>query len=255
MAPYLRLRQICLVAHDLERNIAEIAAVLGLAVCHRDTGVQKYGLANALFAIGDGYLEIVAPTRPGTAAGRYLERRGGDGGYMAIFDCDDLERRGRHLDRLGIRIAHSVGYQTYQGLQLHPRDTGGCMIELNHTLGGDALDGPYYPAGPAGIRAPRSTLTTALRGAEIQGADAAALAARWGAALDRPVRPDAGVPVITLDLGYLAFTMADDGRGDGLGGVIVAVSDAAAICATAARRGHAVTGHTIVLCGTRFHLR
>jgi hypothetical protein len=243
------------VAQDLDRTVAEIGAVLGLAVCHHDTAVAKYGLANALFPVGDAYLEIVAPTRSGTAAGRYLERRGGDGGYMAIFDCDDLDRRWRHLDRLGIRIANAVAYKTYQGVQLHPRDTGGCMIELNHTVGGEALDGSYYPAGPHGPNAPRSTLTTALLGAEIQGADPAMLAARWSAALERPVRTEQETPTIALDLGTLTFTRATDGRGDGLGGVILATSDRAAIRAAASHRGHAVTGDTIALCGTRFHLR
>src|SRR5579875_2031331 len=90
---YLRLRQICLVAAALEPALAQIEQVIGLAICHRDGNVAKYGLVNALFPVGAAFLEVVAPTREGTAAGRYLERRGGDGGYMVILDCDDIERR------------------------------------------------------------------------------------------------------------------------------------------------------------------
>jgi hypothetical protein len=47
--------------------------------------VGRFGLTNAVFAVGDTFVEVVAPTQPDTTAGRYLKRRGGDGGYMAIF--------------------------------------------------------------------------------------------------------------------------------------------------------------------------
>ena len=61
----LRMRQICLVARSLAPVVEEIRSVLGLEVCHRDPGVGKFGLENALFPVGDGYLEVVAPVRDG----------------------------------------------------------------------------------------------------------------------------------------------------------------------------------------------
>jgi hypothetical protein len=79
---YLRLRQIALVAKDLATTEKQIQDVLGLEICYRDPGVGKYGLHNALFAMGGTFLEIVSPTQPNTAGGRYIERRKGDGGYM-----------------------------------------------------------------------------------------------------------------------------------------------------------------------------
>ena len=79
----LRMRQICLVARSLAPVVEEIRSVLGLDVCHRDPGVGKFGLENALFPVGDGYLEVVAPVRDGTTAGRYLERHAGSEGGAA----------------------------------------------------------------------------------------------------------------------------------------------------------------------------
>ena len=70
MAPYLRLRQICLVAPRLEPVISDIAGIMGLSVCYRDGNVAKYGLENALLPVDTILLEVVAPTQPGTAAGR-----------------------------------------------------------------------------------------------------------------------------------------------------------------------------------------
>lgn len=255
MAGYLRLRQICLVASELEPAIADLADILGLAVCYRDGNVARYGLVNALLPIGPCFLEVVAPTRPGTAAGRYLERRRGDGGYMVIVDCDDIERRRRHMDEIAVRIANPIRHDGYTGLQLHPRDTGGAMLELNHTSSGESLEGPYYPAGPDWQKAIRGDVTSALLAAELQSPDPEALARRWSGILEWPVGRDArGEAEIALDLGRLRFVAATDGRGEGLAGLDIAVADRARLLAAARRRGRPVEGDQITLCGTRFRL-
>ena len=99
---WLRLRQIALVANKLEPTLDDLREVLGIEVCYRDPGVGRYGLENALLPIGNTMLEVVAPTREDTAGGRYLERRGGDGGYMVITQCDDhAPRRKRVRATLG----------------------------------------------------------------------------------------------------------------------------------------------------------
>src|ERR1700727_3727281 len=86
----MRLRQIALVATDLAAARADISAVLGLDYAYDDPGVGKFGLRNAVFPIGDTFLEVVSPKEPGTTAGRLLEKRGGDGGYMVILQVEDL---------------------------------------------------------------------------------------------------------------------------------------------------------------------
>ncbi len=81
---WLRLRQIALVAHKLAPVEEALVDILGIEVCFRDPGIDHFGLENALLPIGNQLLEVVAPIREDTAGGRYLERRGGDGGYMVI---------------------------------------------------------------------------------------------------------------------------------------------------------------------------
>ncbi len=135
--PYLRLRQVCLVAADLARETGRIKSALGLEECHRDPNVAKYGLENVLFPVGTSFIEIVSPTRPGTAAGRFLERHDGKFGYMVILDCDDPAARQRHAESIGVRVANVIRHDNYFGVQLHPKDTGGAMIEFNNTAGGN----------------------------------------------------------------------------------------------------------------------
>ncbi|MEC7676342.1 MAG: hypothetical protein VYB89_12490, partial [Pseudomonadota bacterium] len=91
----LILRQICLVAENLAATEDVFRKVFGLEVCHRDLAVGKWGLANFLNRVGTSFLEVVSPVsnqNPGaTAAGRYLKRRSGDGGYMVILQASEDE--------------------------------------------------------------------------------------------------------------------------------------------------------------------
>ncbi|HEX7609616.1 MAG TPA: hypothetical protein VF380_02985, partial [Solirubrobacteraceae bacterium] len=79
--PRVRLRQAVIVARELEPVAAALRGALGLSEPFRDPGVGEFGLENVVFALGDCFLEVISPLRDGTAAGRYLERHGGDGGY------------------------------------------------------------------------------------------------------------------------------------------------------------------------------
>ena len=100
---WIRLRQIALVARDLNQVTKDLHDVLGLEVGFRDPGVKVFGLQNALFPVGSQFIEVVSPIREGTAGGRYLERRAGDGGYMVITQCDDHAPRKKRVKELGIR--------------------------------------------------------------------------------------------------------------------------------------------------------
>lgn len=251
---FLRLRQVCLVASTLEPAVSQLAEAFDLAVCYRDPAVGKYGLENALLPIGTDFLEVVAPLREGTAAGRYLERRGGDGGYMVILDCDDPEPWRRHVGDIGVRIANPIVHGPYVGLQLHPRDTGGAMLEINFTKGGADRLGPYNPAGPDWQKSIRTGAVRRMRAAVIQSDDPEKLARHWAKILKRDALRDADGWSFVLDEGRLRFVQARDGRGEGLGGIELDAKDASGIKARATASGAKVDGDVVALCGTRFRL-
>ena len=243
---FLRLRQLCLVAHELEPVVDALCGVLGLQVCHRDPGVERFGLHNALMAVGSSFVEVVAPLLEGTAAGRHLARLGGDGGYMVILDCDDIAPWQRHVDAIGVRVASLLQTPGYTGLQLHPRDTGGALLEINHTPGGDSLAGPYWPAGPHWQDLPPSADTLAIAGATLFSADPAALAGRWAQILQRPappLNPSAlnGFEMALDNATHLRFLPGQEGDGNGYGKglarIDLQVSDAAKILGRAKSRG------------------
>jgi hypothetical protein len=62
----MRLRQIALVAGQLESARSQFFTLLGIDDDFADLGVSEFGLENSVMAIGDTFLEIVVPTQPGT---------------------------------------------------------------------------------------------------------------------------------------------------------------------------------------------
>lgn len=261
MAGFLRLRQICLVTRVLEPIDTALAQVFRMAPCLRkELFGGKFGLHNVIFPIGGAFLEVVGlhpnvdPKK--TPAGRYLERRGGDGGYMVILECDDVVRREEFMSKLGVRIVLHPKFDDFNEIQLHPSDTGGALIAINETAGRQGLEGPYAPAGPEWwLKATPSDLTRGILAAELQSPEPELLAVKWSKVLERQLTNGiGGVPTIPLDVGSLRFVPARDGRGEGLGGIDLAVTDRERILEVAAARGLIAEDGVVNICGTRFYL-
>lgn len=247
----MRLRQIALVANELEPVVQDLCAVLGIEECYRDPGVAEFGLHNALMAIGTSFLEVVSPTKEGTTAGRLLQRRSGDGGYMVIVQTDDWAGDHARIDALGIRVVWQVKLADAQAMHLHPRDVGAAIVSL------DAMQPveSWRWAGPAWQKHVRTEVTQALVGAEVQGTDPAALAERWGQVFARkPVARADGTSELALDEGTLRFVPVRDGRGEGVSGIDVRVADKAAVLARARARKLPIDADTLEICGTRIRL-
>jgi Glyoxalase-like domain len=253
---WLRLRQVALVAEQLAPVVDNLHDVFGLEVAFRDPGVARFGLENAVLPVGNQFVEVVAPVREGTAGGRYLERRHGDGGYMVILQCDDHAPRKARVDELGIRKVLEHDEPAYRIMQLHPGDTGGSFLEIDVQVGGEDLDdpnGPWAPAGPDWHKARRTDRVTGIAAVEIQSPQPDTLADRWGQILDTAVGGDDG-PTLDLDNAAIRFVPATDGRGEGLGGVDVRVADRDAVLTAAGGRGVRQADEVIVIGGVRFKL-
>lgn len=256
---WLRLRQIALVARELEPVQQDLQEVLGLAVCFNDPGVGHFGLENALFPIGNQFIEVVAPIQENTAGGRFLERRKGDGGYMVITQCDDHAPRRKRVEDLGVRLVYQ--FETpghFKNMQMHPKDTGGSFFEIDEQLGPGAhdADGPWEPAGGADWKkAQRLDVVTGIAAAEVQAEDPEEVASRWSAIAEIPLERDSsGNPVMPLENAGVRFVEAKDGRGEGLAGLDLKVADKARLLEAAKRRGVYRGEDLVEICGMRLRL-
>jgi hypothetical protein len=207
----VRLRQAVLVASELEPVASSLKSALQLQEPFRDPGVGVFGLTNAVFALGDCFLEVISPAQPDTAAGRYLARHGGDGGYMVIFDLEDLEGARARAEQSGIRVVWQIDLPDISGTHLHPADMRGAIVSLDRSqpYGTWHWGGPQW-TGKTGAGAPGR-----LAGITVAVGDPVAVATIWARVLDAPLR-EGSRPTISLDGAEVTFAAAQDERAEGL---------------------------------------
>ena len=234
----MRLRQIALITPELRGIENDICGQLGLEVCYRDPGLSQFGLRHGLYPIGDQLLEVVAPKQPSTTAGRFLDRRGGEGGYMVLLQTDDLEQHKTRIESAGMRIIHDGDIRErdayVRGIHLHPKDVGGAILSI------DQADPPesWLWAGQDWQYHSLNDVVTDIVAIEIQANDPDVMARRWANAVGRPVTGG----IMELDNAQIRFVSPKDGRGDGVASADLLATD------------RARAGEGIGICGFQFRL-
>ncbi|MDP1555088.1 MAG: VOC family protein [Hyphomonas sp.] len=229
----VRLRQLVIAAESL--GVADaLADVLGLADGFLDPGVAEFGLVNRVYAIGDQFLEVVVPTALTAPAGRFLAR-GGEGGYMAIFQTDDLAAARARADAMKIRRVWNIDLPDISASHLHPADVGAAIVSIDEAR--PAASWRWGGPGWAQRAAPGK-----LTGAVITSVEPERLAARWTEVLGA----EAEGGVVKLDDATLEFRQ---GAEDRLVKFLVSVPDVSAAAVRAARRGLDVVNDEVRIGG------
>ena len=254
----MKLRQVVFVCKDLESNAKELCETLGIDIAYRDPGVGKWGLANVVCPTGHDFLEIVSPTQEGTSAGRYIQRRKGDGGYMVILQVPDAIKERERIAALGVRAVEKKDMAEYKYTHFHPSDTAGVLLSIDQTVAPAGTDAKLWwpPASKDWLPHSKSNVTNGLGGVEIQAADPDAAAALWSKILNRPVDGD----IIRLDdEGEIRFVPIADDRGPGVSAYDIKTVDRDTVLARARKRHHPrphipSSPTQIELCGCRINL-
>jgi hypothetical protein len=241
----MRIRQIALVAENLPPVQSALFDLLGVNDAHVDTKIIKFGLQNIVLTLGDTFLEVVSPVEEGTTAGRLLERRGGDGGYMVIVQVDDLAAEKHRLAETDIRIIWEANTERACAAHLHPKDVPGAIASLDQMTPPEAW---YWAGTDWGDRTAENV--GVICAAEVQSDDPLATAERWSLAYGRPLDTRTSTPTLRLDSSEVRFVVAEDGRGTGLRAIDIESVDRDAIFAAAKRHDLAIEGNTVMVCGT-----
>jgi hypothetical protein len=202
-----RLRQAVLAAHDLDAVAGRLRAELGLGEPYRDPGVEVFGLHNAVFALGDTFLEVVSPIRADAPAARLLERRGGDTGYMLMFQVEDLDAARQRAREADVREVLDISFDDIAEVHLHPADMRGAIVSLSRPVPPEAWrwGGPGWRERSAPYR---------LTGATIAVSEPASVVDRWQT-------------VLGGELSGVGLRVSADGADRGLTEIILAADEAA----------------------------
>ena len=264
----LRLRQVAMVGDSYEGTEQSLRDLFGLDVAYRDpghrpareAGVSIFGLKNFVMPIGNQFLELVTPLSPGSdsAGGRYIDRRGGPGGYMLLFQVgrSDYEARVCLIQELGVRLVAGgdISEAGSDAVHIHPKDLSGCLVELRWCENEDRDDGDWWPVERDWQEHSNTDLVERINGAEVQTSDPVALAQRWSKVLQEDYYVDHGVPKISTLDGPVRFIEPFDGRPEGLGGIDLKVRDRVALLTHAEALGLPHAEDMIEISGLRFYL-
>ena len=105
---------------------------LGLTLEGRER-VPSEGVEVAFLPVGESRLELLEPTAPDSPVVRHLERRG-EGLHHVTLGVDDLDATLRRLVERGVEVIGGgarAGAGGHRVAFLHPRSTGGVLLELS----------------------------------------------------------------------------------------------------------------------------
>ena len=116
---------------DLEAAVDLYRGVLGAEPVHREH-MDTEGVHEALFRVGDSYVQLLAPTGPQTPVGRFLERRG-EGVHHVGYRVPDVTAAIAALKGRGVPLVDETPRPGSRGTTVafaHPKGFGGVLVEL-----------------------------------------------------------------------------------------------------------------------------
>ena len=100
---------------------------------HRNTElVDDQGVITDIYDTGKGKVELLEPTAKNTTVGKFLDKRG-PGVHHVCFEVDDINNVIKELKESNIHIISdesSIGAEGYKVVFIHPKSTGGVLVEL-----------------------------------------------------------------------------------------------------------------------------
>jgi len=126
----LRLHHVGIVVAD-----AEAAAVKYEALGFRDGErfeVPAQGIVAIVYRVGPGYMELIQPTDPEGAIGRYMAKRG-EGTHHVAYAVADIEATLERLKAAGVRLIDEIpraGLHGWRIAFIHPESCHGVLTEL-----------------------------------------------------------------------------------------------------------------------------
>jgi methylmalonyl-CoA/ethylmalonyl-CoA epimerase len=120
---------------DLDRAIAFHTSVLGLVLLRREENVEQ-GVSEAMLApqagMAGAQLQLLAPLSEQSTLARFLDRSG-PGLQQLAFRVEDIDHATSVLRGKGLRLLYDAARTGTGGSRInfiHPKDTGGVLIEL-----------------------------------------------------------------------------------------------------------------------------
>ena len=128
-----RIDHVGLAVRDLDQAIAFYARTFDVQVVHEEVN-EEQGVREAMLAVGDSgsCIQLLAPLRPDSPIGKFLERSG-EGIQQVAYGVDDIDAVAADLRGRGVRLLYDEPKRGTAGSRVnfvHPKDAMGVLVEL-----------------------------------------------------------------------------------------------------------------------------
>jgi len=242
------LRQLVMVSSARDPVVDSLCKLFDIKVSFNDPGVGHFGLENAVLPVGTDFLEVVSPVKENTTAGRYLDKRDGDGGYMVIIQVDDFSEVQNAVKENNVTVVWESEHPEARAIHLHPKQMGGAILSLDWMNPKES----WKWAGPNWDEFVNTNTLKRFVGVEIQSDDPEDMKNKWQSVLR--ISPERVSDYeINLDNTWIRFVEDQDGRGPGVSTFCVEANDNKALMKRATELGFVIQGD-IFIGGVKFLL-
>ena len=130
-ALFTAIDHVGLAVSDLDAAIAFHRDVLGMELAHTEENPEQ-GVREAMMRIGDSHIQLLAPLTPDSTIAKFLDSKG-PGMQQVAYRVADIDAVSTTLRDRGLRLLYDEprrGTSNSRVNFIHPKDTGGVLVEL-----------------------------------------------------------------------------------------------------------------------------
>ena len=127
----LKIEHIGIAVKDLEASNEVYAKLFGEAP-YKTEAVESEGVSTSFFKVGESKIELLEATSKDSPIAKFLEK-GRQGFHHVAFEVDDIDFEIQRLKNEGFQLIHTSakdGADNKRIAFLHPKSTGGLLVEL-----------------------------------------------------------------------------------------------------------------------------
>ena len=126
-----KIEHLGIAVRSLEEGNALYTKILGVPP-YKEEAVESEGVRTSFFKAGPNKIELLEATNPESPIAKFIEKRG-EGLHHVAYAVDDIQGEMARLQQEGFVLLNETPKQGAVGKWvcfLHPRGTGGTLIEL-----------------------------------------------------------------------------------------------------------------------------
>ena len=134
-----KIEHIGIAVKDLEASNTLYEKLLGVSH-YKIEDVATEGVKTSFFKVGESKIELLQATSPNSPIAKFIAKRG-EGVHHLAFDVEDIDAEIERLKNEGFKLINDIpkhGADYKKIAFLHPKSSGGVLIELCQDIGNKA---------------------------------------------------------------------------------------------------------------------